>query len=63
MSDAATSGTTVIENVEFRATAPATRFPGLDNAQRKLEALSAAIKQVQSQLAGISTNTMFKLSP
>ena len=55
--------TTVIETVEFRATAPATRLPGLDNAQRKLEALSAAIKQVQSQLAGIGTNSMFKLSP
>ena len=58
-----TGSTTVIENVEFRATAPATRLPGLDNAQRKLEALSAAIKQVQSQLAGMSTNAMFKLSP
>ncbi len=64
-SEAAAGGstTTVIENVEFRATAPMTRLPGLDNAQRKLEALSAAIKQVQSQLAGIGTNSMFKLSP
>ena len=62
-SEAAAGGsTTIIESVEFRATAPATRLPGLDNAQRKLEALSAAIKQVQSQMAGIGTNSMFKLS-
>lgn len=54
--------TTVIENVEFRATAPSVPLPGLDNAQRKLEALGAALKRVQSQLAGLSTRTMFKLS-
>ncbi len=63
-SEAAAGGSsTIIESVEFRATAPMTRLPGLDNAQRKLEALSAAIKQVQSQLAGVGTNSMFKLSP
>jgi len=54
--------TTVIENVEFRATAPATRLPGLDAAQQKLTALSATLKQVQAQLAGMSSNAMFKLS-
>jgi hypothetical protein len=53
---------TVIENVEFRATSPNTRLFGLENAQRRLEALSAALKLVQGQLAGISSGAIFKLS-
>jgi len=56
------NATTVIENVEFRATSPSTRLHGLENAQRRLEALSASLKQVQGQLAGISSGAIFKLS-
>ena len=56
------NATTVIENVEFRATSPSTRLHGLENAQRRLDALSASLKQVQGQLAGISSGAIFKLS-
>ena len=62
MANTGTGTSTVIESVEFRATAPSGPLPGLDNAQRKLEALGASLKRVQSQLAGLSTRTMFKLS-
>ena len=54
--------TTVVENVEFRATSPSTRLYGLENAQRRLEALAASLKQVQGQLAGVSSGAIFKLS-
>lgn len=53
---------TVIESVEFRATSPRRPLPGLDDTLRKLEALNAALKRTQAQLAGLSSNASFKLN-
>ena len=51
-----------IERVEFRVNSPKATLTGLDQTLHKLEALGAALKSVQSQLAGMGTNTAFKLS-
>jgi len=53
---------TVIDQIELRTVAPRRPLPGLDEATRKLEGLSASIKRVQAQLAGLSANTAFKLN-
>jgi TP901 family phage tail tape measure protein len=53
--------TTVIENVEFRTTAPKIKGSGLDDPLRKLEALQAALKQTQRPLAALSSAQAFKL--
>ena len=57
-----TTSNTVVENVELRVTAPVNPLKGITDANQKLLALSASIKMVQAQLAGVSTNAMFKLS-
>jgi TP901 family phage tail tape measure protein len=51
----------VVERVEFEAVWR-NKLTGADQAVRKLEALSSALKRVQSQIAGLSNNTLFKLS-
>ena len=53
---------TVIERVEFQAVSPKKALPGLEYSLNRLEALSAALKRMQSQIAGLSNNTLFKLS-
>lgn len=53
---------TVVENVELRVTAPVNPLKGIDAANQKLATLAASIKSIQAQLAGVSTNSMFKLS-
>ncbi|HEV2327368.1 MAG TPA: phage tail tape measure protein [Verrucomicrobiae bacterium] len=51
-----------VEEIEFRATAPRRALPGLEYAEQKLLAISAALKAVQGQLAGTSTQSIFRKS-
>lgn len=51
-----------VEEIEFRASAPRRALPGLDYAEQKLRAISASLKAIQGQLAGVSTQSIYKLS-
>ena len=53
---------TVIEKVEYQVTSPKRALPGLEYSLKQLDALSASIKRVQAQLAGLSSNAAYKLS-
>lgn len=54
------SSTTLIERIEFQAVAPRRPMPGLDDAQRKLEALGVALTAINSRLASVTTMSAFR---
>src|SRR5579884_1208446 len=49
----------LIDNIEFRAVAPKTSLPGLDEPLKKLHAISAALDSVNRKLSGLSTHSAF----
>lgn len=51
------------EYIELVVTSPASPLKGVRDAQQRVDALTASIKALQSQLSGLSTHAVFKLSP
>jgi TP901 family phage tail tape measure protein len=53
-------GEQLIDYIEFRATAPRTKLPGLDDALTKLKALGTALDAINGRLGGLGTMSSFK---
>lgn len=50
----------LVEMIEFKAVAPKTALPGLDDVLNKVRAIDAAIDSLNARLSGLSTNSTFK---